>query len=147
MRKGCLTPLILILAFIGYGFLEIWIESNRATYYAKGEDFSIDDLPPSAHDVKYVSTAPFSPLGRAYEFKCSEQDYKTWVDQTLKDNPKLSNVRQEKDRIVPFISREGEFKRQIITDILISDWTLEDQGIYLVYDKKASRAIRWSHSR
>ena len=147
MRKGCLIPLTLIVALIGFTFIQSRIESNRPTYYAKGEDFSLDDLPLSAHDVRFVGTAPFSPWGRAYEFKCTEQDYRLWVAQTRKEHPKLSEIRNEDSAFLPTITKEGKIKDQRISDVLISDWTFQDQGFYLVYDKKASRAIRWSHSR
>jgi len=143
-RIGCLIPIILILLLISFILIGGWMTSNRATYYASGEDFRIDDLPPTAHDVRLEQQTFTAP---AYEFKCSETDYRNWVSSTRKKHPKLSIIRDEEIGYCVTISRAGVLDNQKLSNILISDWTFEDQGFYLVYDKKTTRAIRWSHSR
>lgn len=128
-------------------FVEQWIESNRPTYYEHGADFPLDDLPASAHDVRFVQQTSFSPIGCAYEFKCSEEDYRGWVQNTRRTHPKLSNIRLEDWGQHPSISTEGILELEVVKDFLVSDWRFEDQGFYLIFDKKTSRAVRWEHSR
>ena len=152
-RPGCLIPFLIALLpilFVGYGFLEVWIEKNRPTYYEQGSDFSLDDLPASARDVRFSPHLPFSPSGRKYEFKCTEGDYREWVKKTKVKHPELSDIRlgdPYMDGSLPTVSREGTVDEVEIEEFLISSWRYTDQGFYLAYDIKGGRAIRWSHSR
>lgn len=149
-RWGCLIPLLVVslpICAIGFALVQGLIESNRPTYYKNGADFPLDDLPESAHDVRLAPSVSFSPIGRAYEFKCSEDDYRSWVEKTRKGQTKLSEIRVEDRGLHPSISQEGVLELEVVGDFLVSDWRFEDQGFYLIYDKKASRAVRWAHSR
>jgi hypothetical protein len=151
-RAGCLIPLLIVLSpfvLIGYGILEVWIERNRPTYYERGNDFPLDDLPASARDVRFCPSMPFAPSGRTYEFKCTESDYREWVRKARLKLPELSEVRvgNSGSHFLPVVSRDGSVSEEIVDDFLISDWTYTDQGLYYAYDLKGGRAIRWSHSR
>lgn len=132
--------------------VEVWFEKNRPTYYERGSDFPLDDLPVSAHDVRFSPRMPFAPNGRTYEFKCTESDYREWVRKARLKHPELSEVRIEvRDlfslRRLPVVARDGTVSEDAVADFLISDWTYTDQGLYYAYDRKGGRAIKWSHSR
>ena len=154
-RAGCLIPLSIILfptLFVGYGFLEIWIETHRPTHYERGKDFPLDDLPNSGSDVRFSPHMPFSPEGRTYEFKCTESDYREWARKARLKHPKLSEVRVVESDLfssnrLPTVARDGTVTEESVADYLISDWKYSDQGLYFAYDRKGGRAIRWSHSR
>jgi hypothetical protein len=154
-RTGCLIPLLIVLSpflLIGYGVLEVWIEKNRPTYYERGSDFPLDDLPASAHDVRFCPSMPFAPSGRTYEFKCTESDYREWARKARLKHPELSEVRVvESDFLsserLPAVARDGTVSEESVTDYLISDWIYTDQGLYFAYDRNGGRAIKWSHSR
>ena len=151
-RAGCLVPLVIVLSpflLIGYGVLEVWIEKNRPTYYERGSDFPLDDLPASAHDVRFSPSMPFAPSGRTYEFKCTESDYREWARKARLKHPELSELRvvDGNYHFLPMVARDGSVSEERVEDLLISDWTYTDQGLYFAYDRKGGRAIRWSHSR
>jgi hypothetical protein len=151
-RAGCLIPLLIALSpffLIGYGILEVWIEKNRPTYYERGSDFPLDDLPASARDVLFSPSMPFAPSGRTYEFKCTESDYREWARKARLKHTELSEVRvgNRGSHFLPVVSRDGSVSHEIVDDFLISDWTYTDQGLYYAFDLKGGRAIRWSHSR
>ena len=154
-RAGCLIPLLIVLSpflLIGYGILEVWIEKNRPTYYERGQDFPLDDLPASAHDVRFCPSMPFAPSGRTYEFKCTESDFREWASKARLKHPELSEVRVERSEFLsenrlPVVSRDGIVSEETVGDYLISDWRYTDQGLYFAYDLKSGRAIKWSHSR
>jgi hypothetical protein len=154
-RAGCLIPLAVVLSpvlFMGYGFLEIWIETNRPTYYESGKDFPLDDLPASANDVRFSPHQPFCAEGRTYEFKCTVSDYREWVRKARLKHPELSEVRVEGSDFLhrsrlPVVARDGTVSEEIVDDYLISDWRYTDQGLYFAYDLKGGRAVKWSHSR
>jgi endogenous inhibitor of DNA gyrase (YacG/DUF329 family) len=154
-RPGRLILLGVVLSpflFIGYGFLEIWIETNRPTYYEFGRDFPLDDLPASAKDVRFSPHQPFCAEGRTYEFKCTEMDYREWARKARLKHPELSEVRVEESEFLrsnrlPTVSKDGVVSEEIVGDYLISDWRYTDQGLYFAYDLKGGRAVKWSHSR
>jgi hypothetical protein len=142
-----LVVIALPIALIGYTVVSIAIEARRPTYYPKGSDFPLDELPPSAYDVRFAPTAPFAPLGRAYEFRCKEQEYRDWVHRVRLDYPKLGEIRTVESGRHPTIDTAGKVELQSLYNFLISEWRFEDQGLHLVYDRASGRAIRWSHSR
>lgn len=152
-RPGCLVALVIAalpVMFVAYAIFHDWREANRPTYYEFAKDFTLDELPSSARDIRLCPHTPFSPLGIAYEFKCTEQDYRDWVRQTREKTPELSEIRvgdplPEPD--IASIARDGTVTWDKNQRCLISDWRFEDQGLYLVYDLEAGKAVRWSHSR
>jgi hypothetical protein len=138
------------LLFIAYAIIHDWYEANRPTYYATAADFPVDDLPASAKDIRYCPHTPFSPLGRTYDFECTEQDYREWVRRTRLKRPELSEISlgdplRESD--FPSVAKDGTVTWIEVERFLISDWRFEDQGSYLLYNLDAGRAIKWSHSR
>ena len=149
-KRTCITLLLVFLmpiGFVGYIFLQAQIEQNHPTYYEKGSDFHLDDLPCTAHDVRFMPAGGLGPWGRAYEFQCSETDYRSWVAQKRRQHPELCQIREEARDHLPAITKDGRVEFKLVEDFLISDWRFEDQGYYLVYDRKDGRAITWSHSR
>lgn len=151
-RVGCLILLLIGISpflLIGFTLLQVQIEKNRPTYYPRGSDFPLDDLPASAYDVRFCPSMPFDPSGRTYEFKCTENDYLEWARKAKIKHPEISEVRAVKSDIhrLPVVSRKGIVSEEKVSDYLISDWTYTDQGLYFAYDRKGGRAIRWSHSR
>ena len=152
-RPGCLIRLLFALLpvlFIAFAIIHDWYEANRPTYYERAADFPVDDLPSSAKNIRYCPHTPFSPLGRSYQFECSEQDYREWVRKTRITRPELSDIRAgdplpEPD--IPVIAKHGTVTWSKVENYLISDWRFEDQGLYLVYDIEGGRAVRWAHSR
>jgi hypothetical protein len=149
-RPLVLIPLVvaaLSVLLVAFAIFSTVIESNRPTYYERGSDFPLDELPPSAHDVRFAPTAAFAPMGTAYEFRCTEAEYLDWVERTRREYPELSEVRTQDSGQHVAIDRSGKAQIVRLRDFLISEWRFEDQGFYLVYDPAAGRAIRWSHSR
>ena len=149
-RKGCLLGVIALIApfaFVGFLILAAWFESSGPTYYERGSEFPFDKLPASAHDVRLVRSSPFASTGRVYEFTCTEEDFRSWVDATRIENPELGDIKKVEYGTRPFITSNGELEIKPISEFLISEWTFEDQGLHLIYEKKVGRALRWSHSR
>ncbi len=150
-RASCLIPLLIVLSpflLIGLTLLEVWIEKSRPTFYELGSEFPLDELPGSARDVRFSPSMPFAPMGRTYEFKCTETDYREWARKARLKYPEISEVREEKHYYrVPTVAKDGAVTESIVMDLLIADWTYTDQGLYFAYDRKEGRAIHWSHSR
>jgi hypothetical protein len=152
-RSGCLILFVvaaLPVLFIFYAIFDDWYEANRPTYYEQAEYFPVDDLPSSAKDIRFNPSYPFSAVGRTYEFKCTEQDYRDWVRRKKHKTPKLSEIRLGdplSELEIASIARDGTVTWNKVGNYLISDWRFEDQGYYLVYDLEAGRAVKWSHSR
>ena len=141
---GIVAMPVLLVAF---AISSVVFESKRPTYYENGSDFPLDKLPPSAHDVRFSPEVPFSPLGRTYEFRRTEADFRDWVERSRHRFPKLSVVQTQDQAFHATIDRSGNVELELLRNFLVSKWTLGDQGFYLVYDPATGRAIRWSHSR
>ena len=149
-RPLFIAPLILIgipVALVTIIATMTTIELNRPRWYENGSDFPLDRLPPSAHDVRFVPSYPFSPVGRSYEFRCTEEDYRQWVEQTRRKLPNLSDIRTEENGIYFSIGRSGAEQQVLLYNVLISDWREDDQSIYLVYNPETGTALRRSSSR
>jgi hypothetical protein len=149
-RKRNLIPLGIFLApfcLILIGILGSWYEASRPSYYERGSEFPLDDLPDSAKDIYFRPRIAFDPWGRTYEFTCTEEEFRSWVDRKRIENPKLSEIRKESNFYCPIISREGSIEMESIDEVLVSDWRFEDQGSFCIYDLSRKRALRWSHSR
>ena len=142
-----LVPILLFVFLISLAYLQNQKEASRPTYYETAHDFPLDELPDSAHDIRFIPAVAFSAWGRSYEFKCTESDFIEWVEEKRISHPKLSPVRRESDEVHPSISKEGIATMDRVEELLISDWNFEDEGLYFVYDLDQGRAIRWSHSR
>lgn len=127
--------------------IQIRFEENLPTYFEYGGSFPIDALPPSSTDVRLYKSAAFAPWGRAYEFRCSEAEYRSWVEMKRRKDPDLSPIRTGKNDMIPTISRSGEISFDRLDVFLVSDWKEQDAGYYLVYDPKNGRAVTWSHTR
>lgn len=152
-KPGCIISLVVgfaLAVLVGHDIVVGYIERNRPTHYEFGSDFPLDELPPSARDVRFMYHKAFSPWGRAYEFRCTESDFRDWVTRARSKHPELSEIR-EGDRFVdtalPIINRDGTYDEVQADDILISDWRFEDQGLYFAFDRATGRAVTWSHSR
>lgn len=148
-----LTPWLLLV--IGGGLLlgglalsiAIYRDLNRPTYYARAADCPIKSLPASATDIHFCQPMPFAPLATSYQFICSEDSYRQWVDETKKNHPELGEIELNDRGVQLRIHPDGSVSQDLIGPHLISAWRHEDEGLYLVYDLKEHRAIRWAHSR
>ncbi|MDA0768182.1 MAG: hypothetical protein O3A92_15345 [Verrucomicrobia bacterium] len=142
-----LAILSIPIGVVAYFAIEVWIEHRRPTYYESAANFPLDDLPTGAHEIRFMPTGSLGPWGRTYEFRCTEDEYLEWVGRTRILSEELGEVREEEWGMHPAIARDGSVELEVVENYLVSDWTFEDQGFYLVYDRKNERAIRWSHSR
>ena len=133
--------------FVAWVVIQIRFEENLPTYFARGSSFPVDELPPTSTDVRLYKSAAFAPWGRAYEFKCTEAEYRNWVERKRRKDSDLSAIRRAQNDMIPTIARSGEISFEALDEFLVSDWKEEDSGYYLVYDPKNGRAVTWSHSR
>jgi hypothetical protein len=83
----------------------------------------------------------------AYEFQCTEADFRKWVAKARKDNPKLCEIRTESLYSFPTILRDATTGVTTARNVLISEWRYTDSGQYFIYDPSRGRAITWSNSR
>ena len=142
-----LSIFFVLVIIVGHDIVVGTIEENRPTYYENGADFPLDDLPPSARNVHFRKHLPFDPWGRSYEFDCTENDFLTWASKKREEHPELSPIRTELTYGMPVILKNATVDSIVAREVLISDWTYTDQGLYVVYDRDRGRAITWSHSR
>ena len=136
-----------LVAFVAWVVIQIRFEENLPTYFEHGGSFPVDDLPPTSTDVRLYKSATFAPWGRAYEFKCTEAEYRNWVAKKRTKDSSLSVIRTERNDMIPTINKSGEISFEALDVFLVSDWKEQDSGYYLVYDPKNGRAVTWSHSR
>ena len=54
---------LFLLAIVGHDLVVGYIERNRPTHYELGSQFPLDELPPSARDVRYMHHREFAPWG------------------------------------------------------------------------------------
>ncbi len=149
-KLGCVIPLIVGLAFaifIGKGFIVAARLSKLPTYFKNGIDFPLDDLPPSASDVHFRYSGGGEPWGTAYEFQCTEKDFRQWASKARVNNPKLTGIRTESPYVLPVVLSDGTMTSITAREVLISDWRHLDQSHSFAYDLDRNRAITWSMSR
>jgi hypothetical protein len=149
-RLGCVIPLFIFLGvaiYVGNGLMEAERQSKLPTYFKNGADFPLDDLPPSARDVHFRYSGGGEPWGTAYEFQCTEEDFREWAAKARVKYPKLSVIRKESSYVLPVILSDATVDATTANDVLVSDWQYTDQGHYFVYDRDRGRAITWSMSR
>lgn len=143
--------LLVIGGFVLLGGLTLGItihrDLNRPTYYARAADCPIKSLPASATDIHFCQPMPFAPLATSYQFICTEDGYRQWVEEIKKEHPELGEIELQDRSVQLRIHRDGTVSQDLIGPLLISAWRHEDQGFYLVYDLKERRAIHWAHSR
>lgn len=137
---------LLLMGGVALG-ITIYRDFNRPTYYARAADCHIKPLPASATDIHFCQPMPFAPLATSYQFTCSEEAYRQWVDETKKDHPELGEIELQDHGVQLRIHPDGSISQDLIGPHLVSEWRHEDQGLHLVYDLKEQRAIRWAHSR
>jgi hypothetical protein len=99
-------------------------------------------LPQDAKNVSY-HIVPAWP-SHWYEFDTSRQSFDHWVAQ----NGRLLGPTVGRVRIEAFDYSAGACLGSIeIADGVLYEWTEEDRGQHLAYDRKTGRAYYYAHSR
>lgn len=145
LKRVSLIPVAFVIFWVLFG--SVVVECFGPKYFVHGRDFPYDALPANSTDVRLFPLIPFCPVGRTYEFKCSEEEFLEWASGWREKIPKLGEI-QIKDRgFYDRITSDGGVKVSEMGEHAVTGWTFEDRGIYFVYDRTNGRALRTSHSR
>ena len=116
---------------------------NTIGYGVARQESEYRNVPDDASNIDYFIPGAFGP-SLFVEFDCSEDSFLQWAKG-------FSDVRPVSERPYRVDAYEdySTWKREevIINDGHVFEWTFEDQGQYICYDRQTGRGYYHSHSR
>lgn len=139
MRTGGGVAIALLLATCS-----IWVAQPQAGISATAAGAPKLGLPADATDVRWYLAGAFQP-NTTYDFATSRASFDQWAK--AYDVRPLVGPRHGSSLVLAYDPATRTCAFQLIDEAIAYEWSEQDRGVSLVFDRQSSRAYYNSHSR